>query len=333
MKVLTISIAAYNVSEFLKETLESFSNVFNDESIEVIVVNDGSKDNTKEIALAYQRMWPQIIRVINKKNAGWGSTINVALEIANGKYFKELDGDDYFSKINIKYFLDLLENIDADVVYTPYVEFDSETGECLSTYQFGKIKYNFYEEMDFSECVCNLPFTMHACTHKTALLKKNNVKLLENCFYTDKEYILKSALYSKTIYFWDKPIYYYRVARNGQSMSPEGLIRHYQDLIKTTREYIDIYYHYDFNSNIKKLYFDQISNTILMTYYAFYWMEPVWENKNKLIEYDKWVKNCCSEFYEIDNILIRIDRECKFAFYYCIIKLRRIKRKLKLFFK
>ena len=80
-KILTISIAAYNVAEYLKHTLDSIVNnriVPREllEKLEVLVVDDESKDDTRKIAKEYEKRFPGIVRVINKENAGHGSTIN-----------------------------------------------------------------------------------------------------------------------------------------------------------------------------------------------------------------------------------------------------------------
>ena len=94
-KILTISIAAYNIEDYIKEALDSIvSNEKARECVEVIVVDDGSKDQTLEIANKYQAQFPETIIVIEKNNGGYGSTINEALNIAHGKYFGQRTGKD-----------------------------------------------------------------------------------------------------------------------------------------------------------------------------------------------------------------------------------------------
>ena len=88
-KVLTISIAAYNVEEYLAETLDSCIVHPNLQSyLEVLIVDDGSTDGTLEIAQEYEKEYPEVFHVISKENGGYGSTINAALKIATGKYQK-----------------------------------------------------------------------------------------------------------------------------------------------------------------------------------------------------------------------------------------------------
>ena len=97
MKLLTISIAAYNVEKFLDKTLSSLCNESISEDVEVLIIDDGSKDKTSDIAKKYEKKNPKIFKYVYKENGGHGSTINKGIELAQGKYFRVLDGDDYFS--------------------------------------------------------------------------------------------------------------------------------------------------------------------------------------------------------------------------------------------
>ena len=94
MKILTISIAAYNVEKFLDKTLSSLCNESLSEDLEVLIIDDGSTDKTGNIAKQYEKKYPNIFRYVYKENGGHGSTINKGIELAQGKYFRVLDGDD-----------------------------------------------------------------------------------------------------------------------------------------------------------------------------------------------------------------------------------------------
>ena len=118
-KILTISIAAYNVEKFLFETLSSLK-CKNLDKLEVIIVNDGSKDGTVDVANSFIESYPNTFKIINKENGGYGSTINKGIEFATGKYFKQLDGDDKFDTENLDKFIEELEKIDVDIAYTPF---------------------------------------------------------------------------------------------------------------------------------------------------------------------------------------------------------------------
>ena len=95
-KILTIAIPAYNMEKYVGRCLDSVLHTAMTNTIEVLLINDGSKDSTLRIAQEYATKWPETLRVINKPNGGWGSAINCAISEAAGKYFKILDADDWF---------------------------------------------------------------------------------------------------------------------------------------------------------------------------------------------------------------------------------------------
>ena len=94
-KLLTISVAAYNVDNYLDQLMQSVIEADVMDALEVLIVNDGSKDGTAAKALSYQQQYPASVRLIDKENGGHGSTINCGIREAKGKYFRALDGDDW----------------------------------------------------------------------------------------------------------------------------------------------------------------------------------------------------------------------------------------------
>ena len=117
-KILTLSIAAYNVEKYLDQTLSSLNDERFLDDIEVLVIDDGSKDGTKDIALKYQNIVPDTFKYIKKENGGHGSTINKGIELATGKYFRVIDGDDWVDTERFATFIERLKNTDADLVLT-----------------------------------------------------------------------------------------------------------------------------------------------------------------------------------------------------------------------
>lgn len=96
MKILTVTVPMYNVESYIDQCLKSFVVPGAEEKLEVLVVNDGSPDHSRDIAQKYTEKYPSIFRIIDKENGGHGSTINRGIEEAKGKYFKVVDGDDWW---------------------------------------------------------------------------------------------------------------------------------------------------------------------------------------------------------------------------------------------
>ena len=124
MKVLTVAIPCYNSQEYMKKAIESV--LPGGDDVEIIVVDDGSKDNTKEIGAQYEKQYPGIVKLISKENGGHGSAVNAGLANASGVYYKVLDSDDWFDKKSLLEVLKLLkrmihEEIKLDMLIANYV--------------------------------------------------------------------------------------------------------------------------------------------------------------------------------------------------------------------
>lgn len=296
-KILTVSIAAYNVEDFIKQTLDSLvlNNTLLMNKLEVLIINDGSKDKTIKIAHEYVDKYPNTFKLINKDNGGWGSTLNYGFKYATGKYFKQLDGDDYFLNKNLSGYMDFLENSQADLIVTPFYAFDTNNGDVLY-----KKEYDFMENKNeylFDEIAKKFTMDMHSCTVKTSILKDNSIKILEHCFYTDVEYMTKICSFVSTVAYCDMNIYCYRVARDGQSMSIQGVRKHYKDHIKVVFTLIEYIQTVDLSENIIAALENRLVNMINMQYMFFCLLEPNKSNKRELIEFDNKLKSIASVLY------------------------------------
>ena len=93
MKYISFAIPCYNSQDYMAHAIESI--LPGGEDVEIIIVNDGSKDRTSEIAHEYKEKYPTIVKVVDKENGGHGDAVNSGLTHATGKYFKVVDGDDW----------------------------------------------------------------------------------------------------------------------------------------------------------------------------------------------------------------------------------------------
>jgi len=328
-KVLSISIAAYNVEKFINKTLESM--IIKDRSIfdklEVLIINDGSKDDTYKIAQKYQTKYPNIFIAVDKENGGYGSTINKSLTLARGKYFKLVDGDDWCDTLGLEKLICFLEQCESDVVVSKYCLVSDVDGS--KKIIDGNFDYNG-KEIAFDDLGEIEALQMHFLSFKTSILRKAKLKITEKCFYTDVEYILKPIPYVETISFCDALVYMYRVGREGQSVSIKSWQKNIDMALIVTYGLIDYYLSIKDNksvSNYKKQYiYRRILGTTATKYKIFLSFKPNKKIKDMLIEYDNKVYSLDKKLYsDCHNLkMIRILRKFDFKLYRIISFLYRI---------
>ena len=223
-KILTVIVPTYNMEKYLDRCLSSL--IVSDkhmDMLEVLVVNDGSRDRSSEIAHRYESEYPGSFRVIDKTNGHYGSCVNRGLKEAAGKYVKVLDADDWFDTGNFDPYLDFLAGTGCDLVISESCtlgENDIVLGEWKYSMTPGTA-YPIKRLPEFSDG--NLEHQILA--YRRELLQKIAYSQTEGIAYTDLEWIYKPmAAVSDFIYFPHK-VYVYQQAREGQSVSPENHCR------------------------------------------------------------------------------------------------------------
>ena len=222
-KVLTIIIPAYNMEKHLERCLSS---LLVDEGLmkllEVLVINDGSTDNSSVIAHVFERRFPDIIRVIDKENGHYGSCINRGLEEARGTYIKVLDADDAFDTNVFGEYLSFLKDStvnDCDLALSGYVEVD-DSGNPVIDHPFsqydGLTTIRDVSEQDIFE------WFIHALTYKTSLLRDIHYRQTEKISYTDLEWAFVPMSAVKRIRKFPGNLYLYSTGLAGQSMAPSN---------------------------------------------------------------------------------------------------------------
>lgn len=208
------------MEKYLRKCLDSLIvSEENMQRLEILVINDGSKDTSSQIAHEYEIKYPQTFRVIDKENGNYGSCINRGLKEATGKYVKVLDADDYFETDVFDQFLSYLLSTEVDMILTDYNEVDT----------FGKvtvkhtIPYPERASLQVNDCCCDKLFIylqMHAVTYRLSLLKKNNYEQTTGVSYTDQEWMFLPITYMNTFCHYQGFLYQYLVGREGQTIDP-----------------------------------------------------------------------------------------------------------------
>ncbi|MBQ9137713.1 MAG: glycosyltransferase family 2 protein [Alistipes sp.] len=234
MKRLSIIIPTYNMEQLLPQCLDSLVISPAAEALDVVVVNDGSRDSSLQIATNYAARYPEIIRVIDKPNGNYGSTINAALPTLRGEYVKILDADDTFDTQAVAPFVEYLAQVSgADMVVAPFTEI-SHQGERTVSYDLYHGKHFGYGVAYDAERVFErevIPyFMMHSVAYRTALMQSIGYHQREGVSYTDLQWCFFPIFKVATIAFTDISLYRYNLTREGQSMDSTVQLRKIDEL-------------------------------------------------------------------------------------------------------
>lgn len=222
-KLLSIIVPSYNMEAYLPKCLGSLVGM--DESylnlLDVIVVNDGSKDRTSAIAHEYAQKWPQTFKVIDKPNGNYGSCINAALPVAQGTWVKVLDADDWFKTENLPGFLDYLSQVDAgvDLVLSNFTRF-SPTGEVVQHAEWAFPTDGAFDFEVFADTPCP-DLTMHGYAYRTAHVRGLGYRQKEGVSYSDIEWACIPLVGIQKLAYYPHDVYQYLAGRPGQTMDAE----------------------------------------------------------------------------------------------------------------
>lgn len=291
-KTLTISVAAYNVEDYIDKTLSSVaSSTFIDE-IEVFVIDDGGNDRTIEIAQKYADLYPNSIKLVRKENGGYGSTVNYSMKNASGKYLKLLDGDDWYETTNLEKLIPLLKESNADVIVTDYRKCYPNKSEIVTYANF--FMPNKELEMDNLH---ELPIMhMWALMFRTEIVRRMNFTLPEKVFYTDVKFATIPFAGATLLTYFNLPIYNYRCGRDEQSVSKTSKIRHYKDAVIVTRD--EVQYYANHKSCYNREYIrDRIAVSYLDSINTLMYLPASLENLEKVITWENELKEMSNEIY------------------------------------
>lgn len=306
-KILSISIAAYNAANDIPRCLKNMTESSVIDKLDIIVVNDGSKDNTLDVALQFSNKFPGSVRVIDKVNGGHGSTINSGIVEAKGKYFKIVDSDDWVDREGIEKLVRYLENSSVDLVINPFfkVRIDDFSSKYLISLRPESIKSNDVFNLDEIKFPA---FVMHGMTVKTSIMKDIGPIIDENCFYVDTEYAIYPLYYAKTVVYLDYAVYNYLIGSATQSMNINNLLtrrKQREKVVKSLIRYHNLHKS-SLSSSLKKIIESSISMTCCYNI-KLYFLLNNGIGKKELIEFVKWVKdNDFDEMYCVNSAFKRL---------------------------
>ena len=229
------------------------------ERIEIIIIDDGSTDDTGKIADEYKTKYPQIVKVIHQQNGGHGEGINQGVTHAEGIYFKVVDSDDWVDKGALSTVLDGLERLEAqggaDMCVSNYV-YEYEDGRKSKRIRYENIFPDSGQIVSWSQTKrfsLKQYLTLHSVIFRTEILKKQNYKLPKHISYEDNLFIYVPLPEIKRICYLDADLYRYLIGREGQSVSESQLIKKAGNQRIVTEKIFELYDIYKIKEENPKL--------------------------------------------------------------------------------
>ena len=217
------------------------------EDVEILIVNDGSKDRTAEIGKEYEEKYPGIVKLINKENGGHGDAVNTGLSHASGKYFKVVDSDDWVDRISLMKILNVLKNFEEE---------EQEVDMLIANYVYEKVgmehkKVIRYDNVlpenqilkwdEIGQFRIGQYILMHSVIYRTDMLKLCQLTLPKHTFYVDNIYVYYPLPHVRTLYYMDVDFYRYFIGREDQSVNEKVMISRIDQQIFVTKTMIDMY--------------------------------------------------------------------------------------------
>lgn len=239
-KILTIIIPTYNMEKYLDRSLSCL--IVPDaelmRQLEVIVVNDGSKDRSSEIAHGYADRYPDTYVVIDKENGNYGSCINAALPVAKGKYVRVLDADDCFDNKIFADYLSSLRSTDVDLVYNQIRNVDQDS----NTLEYYAIDAEPYKVCPFESIQKDWnTLIIHGVAYKRSIFEGLHYHQSEKIYYTDLEWVYLPMSNVRNLVYFSQPLYNYYLGRPGQTVSKEVVQKQFRMIIAILNSYLTIY--------------------------------------------------------------------------------------------
>lgn len=299
-KILSIIIPTYNMEKYLNKCLDSLI-IDNMEYLEILVINDGSKDKSLSIAKSYEKKYPNTFKVIDKENGNYGSCINRGLKEATGKYVKILDADDCYDNYAFKRYIEMLIEEEADLIINDVRIVDNNNNKT------GSISFNLNpnKPSTLQDLINNSDFKsicMHSVAYKRNILIGIHYKQTEKISYTDQEWIFLPMSYIKTIKYVKGELYCYLIGREGQTMEISNFKKNIDQLENVVFSLVENYENNinDCDEYGKKYLQYRVLNEIYLVFYTYiyYKMSDI-----KLKIFDKEIDKRSKEIFKLSESL------------------------------
>ncbi|MGN0353906.1 MAG: glycosyltransferase family 2 protein [Muricoprocola sp.] len=243
MKILSVTIPSYNSQEYMRKCIESL--LPGGDDIEILVVNDGSRDKTGAIADEYARKYPGIVKAIHQENGGHGEAVNAGLRNATGVYYKVVDSDDWVDSDTLLSIIQTLKELIAgpdtvDMVVSNFM-YDKIGSKHKKIMQYRRYMPTdtVFEWKDMKKMRPGHYILMHSVIYRTNLLRECKLELPKHTFYVDNLFVFQPLPNVKKLYYIDKLFYHYYIGREDQSVNEKIMIGRIDQQIRVNKLMID----------------------------------------------------------------------------------------------
>lgn len=316
-KLLTIVIPVYKVEAYINKCLDSLIIAPElMEKMDVLIINDGTPDNSAEMSREYVKRFPGIFRQIDKENGGHGSVWNLGVKEAFGKYVKFLDSDDWLENLDVM--IRKLKQTDADLIITSSISHCP--GDVLWKLEIKDMEFDRVYDADRFDWLGNRShgnYIFHHCAiYKTEMFRQYLPLFLEKQPYDDVILCAAPVIGAKTLVAWDLEVYHYLMDREGQSISLEVQRRNVNAKIKVHKSTIDFMESHPItdSTSTKKAYIaSKLPRLYCYGHRTLLDILPYKEAKRYSKEWDEWVKE---RNPQMRPRWIRLYRALPFPFYW-----------------
>ncbi|MCQ2798624.1 MAG: glycosyltransferase family 2 protein [Bacilli bacterium] len=246
MKLLSVVVPSYNAEKFLRKNLDSL--VKGGDEVEILVVNDGSKDGTLAIAREYEEKYPGIVIVIDQPNKGHGGGLNSGIAAATGLYFKCVDADDWVDEENYPVVMNKIREMheagtDPDLYLYDFIFDRVEEGtQHVESYKHTYPHNKLFSWDEVPHMKLHEYLMMHSMIYKTSVLRESGIVLPEHTFYVDNIYVYQPLPFVKSFYYTPNvPFYHYLVGRADQSVNFKSMDKNFDHQMRVFRRMTELY--------------------------------------------------------------------------------------------
>ena len=251
-KVITFGIPSYNAANDMDRCISSIlEGSAYAKDVEIVIVDDGSVDETASKADDWEARFPGIIRAVHQENGGHGMAVLAGLREARGTYYKVVDSDDWLDGPALATMLSCLRGFE---------DRGMEVDLFISNYVYEKMHEGTHTTISYRHCLPRkkvfgwgemgrfLPsqnLLMHSLCYRTEVLRSHDLPLPAHTFYVDNIYAYVPLPHCRTMYYADIDLYRYFIGREGQSVNEATMVRRLDQQFRITRIMMESYHLFD----------------------------------------------------------------------------------------